>query len=80
MLLFTHLLYKLRAGQGHKKCVFFVLIIMAKKSTVAFKTYIPNQVMLLPPSLDELIVKQHPVRIVNDVIDKINLNPLLQKI
>ncbi len=52
---------------------------MAKKLTVAFKSYTPNQVMLLPPSLDELIQKGHPVRIVNDVIDKINLNPLLQK-
>ena len=35
--------------------------------------------MLLPPSLDELIAKDHPVRIVADVIDKINLTPLLQK-
>jgi transposase len=52
---------------------------MAKKSSVVFKSYTPNQAMLLPPSLDELITKDHPVRIVNDVIDKINLNPLLQK-
>ena len=48
---------------------------MAKKSAVVFKSYNPNQAMLLPPSLDELIAKDHPVRIVNDVIDKINLNP-----
>ena len=52
---------------------------MAKTSSVVFKSYTPNQAMLLPPSLDELITKDHPVRIVNDVIDKINLNPLLQK-
>ena len=52
---------------------------MAKKSSVVFKSYAPNQRMLLPPSLDELIAKDHPVRIVNDVIDKINLTPLLQK-
>jgi transposase len=52
---------------------------MAKKSTVVFKSYTPNQAMLLPPSLDELIAKDHPVRIVADVIDKINLTPLLQK-
>lgn len=52
---------------------------MAKKSTVVFKTYAPNQAMLLPPSLDELIAKDHPVRVVADVIDKINLTPLLQK-
>jgi len=52
---------------------------MAKKLTVAFKSYVPNQAMLLPPSLDELIAKDHPVRVVSDVIDKINLAPLLQK-
>ena len=52
---------------------------MAKKSTVVFKTYAPNQAMLLPPSMDELIAKDHPVRIVADVINKINLTLLLQK-
>ncbi|RAV97567.1 IS1182 family transposase [Pseudochryseolinea flava] len=35
--------------------------------------------MMLPPSLEELIDKNHPVRIVNQVIDKINIDPLLKK-
>ena len=59
--------------------MFFCLISMAKKSTAVFKTYAPNQAMLLPPSLDELISKDHPVRVVADVIDQINLAPLLKK-
>ena len=33
--------------------------------------------MLLPPSLEELIAESHPVRVVNDVIDQINIDPLL---
>lgn len=33
--------------------------------------------MLLPPSLDELIPKDHACRVVNDVINKISLEPLL---
>jgi transposase len=32
--------------------------------------------MLLPPSLDELIPKDHACRVVNDVINNINLEPL----
>ena len=35
--------------------------------------------MLLPPSLEELIVADHPVRIVNQVLDKIDIEPLLQQ-
>lgn len=35
--------------------------------------------MLLPPSLEELIPQSHPVRTVNEVIEKIDLSPLLKK-
>lgn len=49
---------------------------MSKNKKVVFKTYTPTQSFLLPPSLDELISSTHPVRVVNDVIDKINLLPL----
>lgn len=49
------------------------------KNKVVFKSYTPNQVVMLPPSLEELIEKNHPVRIVNQVIDKIDIDPLLKK-
>ena len=55
-----------------------VLVIMAKNNKVVFKPYSPNQGMLLPPSLDELIAATHPVRVINDVIDSLNLE-LLEK-
>ena len=35
--------------------------------------------MMLPPSLEELINKNHPVRIVNQVIDRIDIDALLKK-
>jgi transposase len=35
---------------------------------VVFKAYDQHQTMLLPPSLDELIAQNHPVRIVNKVL------------
>jgi len=44
-----------------------------------FKTYAQTQVMLLPPSLDELIAANHPVRIVNTVLDSLDIEPLLKK-
>lgn len=53
---------------------------MAKRIlSVAFKAYHQQQGMLLPPSLDELIGSDHPVRIVNQVLDKIDIDPLLKK-
>lgn len=48
-----------------------------KQKQPTFKAYIQNQILLLPPSLDELIPDGHPVRVVNDVISRINIQPLL---
>ena len=44
-----------------------------------FKEYAQHQMVLLPPSLEELIDKNHPVRVVNDVIEHINIDVLLKK-
>jgi transposase len=44
-----------------------------------FKAYNQQQGYLLPPSLDELISSNHPVRVVNDVINKIDISPLVSK-
>jgi transposase len=50
-----------------------------KSSKITFKTYQQNQMMALPPTLDELIPMNHPVRVVNQVIDEINLDPIIRK-
>jgi len=50
-----------------------------KNSITKFKAYHQNQLMVLPPSFDELIEPTHPVRVVNQIIDEINLDPLLKK-
>ncbi len=49
---------------------------MSKKAV--FKRYVQNQPMLLPPSLDELIPEKHPVRVVDEVIERINIGELEQ--
>jgi transposase len=41
-----------------------------------FKSYTPNQLQLLPPSWDERIEAKHPVRIVNHIIDHLDLKEL----
>jgi len=54
---------------------------MARGNTlsVVFKQNQQQQLMALPPTLDELIVKNHPVRTVNDVLDKVDITKLLQQ-
>jgi len=44
-----------------------------------FKEYSQSQVFLLPPSLDEFVPENHEARIVNDVVDSMDLSPLLTK-
>lgn len=44
-----------------------------------FKMYHQRQAMLLPPNLDELIAENQPVRIVDDVLSKIDIKPLIRQ-
>ena len=55
------------------------LAFVQTNTKVVFKDYSPNQMMILPPNLEELIDKNHPVRVVNQVIDRIDIDPLLKK-
>jgi transposase len=51
---------------------------MAKvKTSVLFKHYDQQQCLLLPPSLDELIEKTHLVRVVNEVVEAMDLTALI---
>ena len=53
---------------------------MERSSTnVVFKDYNCQQLMLLPPSLEELIDAGHPVRIVEQVIERVDIQPVLHK-
>ncbi|QQS39717.1 MAG: IS1182 family transposase [Acidobacteriota bacterium] len=45
-----------------------------KKKGPVFRKYDQNQPMLLPPSYDELIPENHPVRVVNEVIERIDIS------
>jgi len=44
-----------------------------------FKRYNQKQLMLLPPSLDELIDADHPVRVVDQIIDNVDDRALLKQ-
>ena len=50
---------------------------MALKRPV-FKPYNQQQILALPPTLEELIPQGHPARIVNEVINRLNIEPLLE--
>jgi transposase len=43
-----------------------------------FKPYNQQQILAIPPTLEELIPKGHPVRTVNEIINKLNIEPLLK--
>ena len=49
------------------------------KSSVVFKTYSQQQALLLPPSLEELIAPHHLVRVVNEVIERMDLTDLINQ-
>jgi transposase len=54
---------------------------MAKGTTltVVFKADRQHQVMLLPPSLEELIALHHPVRVVNEILEKVDISAVVKK-
>ncbi|MCD9577552.1 transposase, partial [Flavobacterium soyae] len=47
-------------------------------SKVVFKDYIPNQNVLFPPNLSELIDSKHPVRVVSGIVDGLDLTSLMR--
>ena len=44
-----------------------------------FREYSQGQMFLLPPSLDEFVPENHEARIINDVVDTMDLSPLLAR-
>lgn len=48
-----------------------------RPSPPVFKPYHQHQLMLLPPSLEELIAPNHLVRVINEVVDKLDIGPIL---
>ncbi len=44
-----------------------------------FKTYQQNQVYLFPPSLEDMIAINHPVRVVSEVMDRIDMDIIIKK-
>lgn len=50
-----------------------------KTLSVVFKATHQHQGMLLPPDVNELIALNHPVRIVNDVLDRVDITALLRE-
>jgi len=53
---------------------------MSKRQRKAtFKAYNPDQLSLLPPSLEELIPDNHVVRVIRSVIDGLNIDDILKK-
>ena len=52
---------------------------MGKSQVKLFKPYQQNQLQLLPPSLESLIGESHPVRMVSDLIDQLDISLLIDQ-
>lgn len=52
---------------------------MPLRANIAFKSDNQNQVLLFPSRLDENISSVHPVRIVNEIVDKLDIRDLLSE-
>lgn len=50
-----------------------------KTLSVVFKNNLQNQGMLLPPDINDLIAANHPVRVVNEVLEKVDITELLRQ-
>ena len=50
-----------------------------KESHPVFKPYVQNQLSLMPARLDELIPADHLVRVINQAIEQLNLEPLMKQ-
>lgn len=50
-----------------------------KSGTPVFKQSHQGQVILFPPSLDELIPGNHPVRVINQVIEQLDITDLIRE-
>lgn len=50
---------------------------MSSISKIVFKDYSPKQNLLFPPNLEELISENHPVRVVDRIIDGVNIDSLI---
>ena len=48
-----------------------------RASAPIFKPYHQHQLMLLPPSLEEFIPENHLVRVINSVVEKLDISPIL---
>lgn len=44
-----------------------------------FKSYAQNQVFLFPPSIESMIAANHPVRVVSEVIDRVDIDIIVKK-
>jgi transposase len=48
-------------------------------SKPVFKSYHQNQVYLFPPNLEDMIAVNHPVRVVSEVMDRIDMELIIKK-
>jgi hypothetical protein len=80
-LIFPHLVCTKSAFFAIKLFTCLVNLYMArgKNLSVVFKSNMQHQGMLLPPDLNDLIATNLPVRVVNEVLEKVDISELIRQ-
>jgi len=52
---------------------------MKRNKKITFKPYNQKQLFLLPPSIEDFVEENHPVRTVSRIVDEVDIDPLLAK-
>ncbi len=69
--------------QKRKAIAFLIAAILLNcfvitNSKIVFKDYNPKQELLFPSNLSELIEAKHPVRLISDIIDRLDISAFEQ--
>ena len=59
-----------------KRIIYRLIVVIGSMTQAKFKTYSREELELIPQSWDEKIKQGHPVRIVDQVVDKLDLAKL----
>ena len=69
---------KKRKANAFLNCANCLICCVSIKSKVVFKDYNPKENLLFPPNLSELIDDKHPVKIVSNIIDGLDIKNLIK--
>jgi transposase len=70
---------RLSQNDGMKPAAIYDIESAGRRQYVPFKEYSQDQMFLFPPSLDDFLPKDHMARVINEVVDELDLRELYDR-